>query len=525
MASYGYLNTNLYNNKYGASLYWYIKSQDVNTNTSTIAWQAYRTKCGGGSVIISELSVWINNSRVYYRGYTNHTTCGEGELIASGTTTVKHNDDGTKTGMEMYIGAGVYNWEINCTKEVWNISLDPIPRASSITSAANIYLGEPCKIKWKPASSSFSYLLEFKLGDWSYKTETIYPKATSEYEYAEYRIPEDVANQIPNSMSSNMSVYLYTYNSNNEQIGAVSSGTFVVSIPETDSFRPSLSGVGININNPNKTVRNWGVAVSGYTKVDITAVASANYNAKITKIHISTSGEQTETKNVPQSSSTAIEYTSEIINTSGNKVFSIYVTDSRGMASNVIQTKGIEFYPYSSPTILSFMVSRNSANSEKVTSTTNWDFSSVDNKNESSVKLYYKESSEEEWTYCGEISGEQNGEKVELNAKYTFKENVSYDFKAVALDSLTAEENANYIETFISTAEVLLDFRAKGKGLGVGKMAEDDRLEIGLPTIFMNDEIKIEIMENGSRKEISLEDYIRRVINEEYIKTILAESS
>lgn len=54
-----------------------------------------------------------------------------------------------------------------------------------------------------------------------------------------------------------------------------------------------------------------------------------------------------------------------------------------------------------------------------------------------------------------------------------------------------------------------MDFKAGGKGMGIGKIAESDALEVALPTVFFSDNIKITV--NGTTK-IPLADYIRGVI-------------
>ena len=53
-----------------------------------------------------------------------------------------------------------------------------------------------------------------------------------------------------------------------------------------------------------------------------------------------------------------------------------------------------------------------------------------------------------------------------------------------------------------------MDFRAGGKGLGIGKIAETDNLEIAFDTIFMGN---VYIQSDDGTK-VSLADYIRSLI-------------
>ena len=85
----------------------------------------------------------------------------------------------------------------------------------------------------------------------------------------------------------------------------------------------------------------------------------------------------------------------------------------------------------------------------------------------------------------------------------------SYNFRVVVTDSLG---NTATKEAFSSTTEnVLIDLRAGGKGLGIGRLAQSDSLEVGLPTIFYGN-VKIRV---GS-SDVTLADYIRGVMNGTY---------
>ena len=86
-----------------------------------------------------------------------------------------------------------------------------------------------------------------------------------------------------------------------------------------------------------------------------------------------------------------------------------------------------------------------------------------------------------------------------------FDEEHSYNFRVRIEDFIG---NAAQDESFISTASVLLDFRAGGKGLGIGKIAETDSLEIALDTVFMGDVY----VQSGASK-IPLATYIKNIIN------------
>ena len=162
-----------------------------------------------GWVQVSEIKITINGSQAYYRDSSNHTQCYSGTQLCSGSTTINHNSDGTKS-FSIKVEAGIYNWAINCSG-TQTFTLDTIARASSISSASNVILGNACSVSWTPASSSFKYKVKFSLGSWSYTTDYISPNRTTSYTYTSYTIPVSVSAQITNTTTGTMTAYLYSY--------------------------------------------------------------------------------------------------------------------------------------------------------------------------------------------------------------------------------------------------------------------------------------------------------------------------
>lgn len=471
----------------GSLVFNWTATQDITGNKSTISWNI-KGSVTSGWIMFSELSVKIDGSSVYYRDYTNHTNTYNGTQLASGTTTLTHNTDGTRS-FTVEIGAGIYNYAINKTGS-GTFTLNTIPRASSISSASGVTLGNACSIAWTPAASSYTFKLKFSLGSWSYTTGTISPARTSSYTYTGYTIPLTVANQLPNATSGTMTAYLYTY-SGSTQIGSTTSKTFTVTIPS--SVKPSISSVSATLINSNSIINGWGIAVAGYTKVKVTASASGSYSSTVNSFTISGGYSTTQ-------SGTSLSYTGGVISSSGSKTFTVVAKDSRGRSSDSKSATAITFYAYSKPTISSFTVSRSSSNTKQVTVKANWTFSSVNSKNAATGILYYKKSSNTSWTKYGAIT-----KNTSTTLTSEFDETSSYNFKIVVTDSLS---NSAQEEGFVPTIEVTMDFRAGGKGLGIGKIAESDNLEIAFDTIFMGN-VYIQA-EDGTKT--SLANYIKSLI-------------
>lgn len=493
MALSGSVSTNAWTAESGSTwkvvLNW-SATQSVANNTSTISWNIKVSTGSGGYVVVSEIRAKIAGEEVYYRSHDNHTNGYNGTQIASGTKTITHNTDGTKS-VSMSIEAGIYQWAINKSGSN-TFTLNTIPRASSITSASNKTLGNACSIKWTPNASTFKYKVKFSLGSWSYTTPSfISPGSTSAYTYDDYTLPLTVANQLPNATTGTMTAYLYTYNSSGTQIGSTASKTFTVTVPS--SIKPSISSVSATLVNSNSVINGWGVAVAGYTKVKVSASASGSYSSTISSFDISGGYTTTQT-------GTSLAYTGGIISSSGSKTFTVVAKDSRGRSSDSQSATAITFYAYSDPKVSSFTVSRSSSDAKKVVVKANWTFSSVNSKNTATATLYYKKSSNTSWTTYGAIA-----KNTSVTLTNDFEETSSYNFKVVVTDSLS---NSAQEEGFISTIEVTMDFRAGGKGLGIGKIAESDNLEIAFDTIFMGNVY----IQNDDGTKTSLADYIRSLI-------------
>lgn len=121
------------------------------------------------------------------------------------------------------------------------VTLPLIPSASTITSVADVTLGNTCSVKWTPKSASFRYKLKFAIGNWSHTTGAIHPNKNTEHTYSDYSIPIEVANQFE-TKTGTMTVTLYTYSDSNAtaQIGAAHAETFMVTVPENEDTAPKV---------------------------------------------------------------------------------------------------------------------------------------------------------------------------------------------------------------------------------------------------------------------------------------------
>ncbi|HEM5432366.1 TPA: hypothetical protein U1578_001411 [Streptococcus suis] len=188
-------------------------AQNIAANTTVVNWRmtvsrtgAYLTRNEQGD---STLSLDINGGRVHTSN-PRWRTSGEEFLMASGSTTVGHNADGTKS----FPFSATFNPNNGLHGVITvsgKISLTTIPRSSSI-SVEDGAIGSPIDITIERASPTFTHVLRYGWGD---KKEVIAPKVATSYSWT---IPMDFANDIPNNVSGECTIYIDTYNGN-EKIG------------------------------------------------------------------------------------------------------------------------------------------------------------------------------------------------------------------------------------------------------------------------------------------------------------------
>ena len=155
MASSGSFNTGSYKGRY-LTFSWWINSQSVANNTTTIGWNL-KGAGDSGYVVVSEVKVTIDGSQAYYRSESNHQNVYVGTVVASGTKTITHNTDGSRS-FSVSVGAGIYEWAINKSGSgSW--SLTSIPRKATISSAPNFTdEGNPTITYSNPAGSAVTSL-------------------------------------------------------------------------------------------------------------------------------------------------------------------------------------------------------------------------------------------------------------------------------------------------------------------------------------------------------------------------------
>lgn len=190
---------------------WWKDSQSVANNSSVVGWHL-QLIASGGSISSSSSKSWsvTVNGKKYSGTNTVGISNGATKTLASGSTTIAHNADGTKTfsfsfSQQFDISYSGVGW-IGTKSGSGSGTLTTIPRASSVSSTSG-NIGENITITINRASSSFTHTLTY---DFNGLTGTIATKTSSTS--ISWTIPTSFSDRIPGAKSSRGKIICKTYN-------------------------------------------------------------------------------------------------------------------------------------------------------------------------------------------------------------------------------------------------------------------------------------------------------------------------
>ncbi|MFR3608212.1 MAG: DUF859 family phage minor structural protein [Lachnospira eligens] len=454
MAKSGSITTNESHGR-SVKLSWSLSSQSVENNQSTLSWSITGAGSASGWVMTGGFKAVINGTTVYSTSIDTRIQLYNGTSVASGTTKITHNADGTKS-FSLSIEAGVYTYAVSVTASGTH-TLDTIPRASTV-SATNANMGSASTITITRASSSFTHTLTYSFGS---TTGTIVSKTTSTS--VSWTPALTLANQIPNAVSGTCTITCDTYNGSTK----IGSKTCTLTLTVPTSVKPTMTSVTATRVDGDVPAA-WAIYVQNKSKatVKINGAAGA-YGSTISSYSISGGGY----------SSTASSFTTGFLTSSGTITFTAKVTDSRGRVSDA-KTVRISVIAYSAPSFTSYLSQRATSagvvndDGTYIRGLISYSYASCSGKNTVTCATYYKKSSASSWTNANKSFS--SGTAFTFGGGAISTES-SYDVKYTITDAFTTVT----ILDMVSTATVLMDFKAGGKGIAIGKVSEKDKtLEI-----------------------------------------------
>lgn len=308
---------------------WSRSSYSLVNNTSTITWKLELIATTYGRIdsnLSKPWSVTVNNVKYSGNavvGISNNTT----KTLASGTTTIKHNADGSKNfsfSFSQKFGITFSGKSIDTVSGSGSGTLDTLPRQSAIT-ATTANVGANSIITISKAESNFTHTLTYKFDT---LTGTIATK-TAESKVT-WQIPTSFYNVMKTVKSKVGSITCTTY-SNNSAIGT-SITNFTVTIDEALN-KPTITPVAdISSNSTTYTLTGSTTKfIKNYSNINVSMSASAKNGASITSYKITCGGQ-------------VINAASGVISKINDRNITYTVIDSRGISTSTTLTRDLIDY-------------------------------------------------------------------------------------------------------------------------------------------------------------------------------------
>ena len=367
------------------------KSYSIENNTSQIEWwvgirsnTAYHNHYG----LAETYTVVINGSTVH--SAVHKPTVGNGQTVwvASGTATVGHNADGSKT---VAVSASFNNADRgtylpttgSCSG---SLKLTTIPRATVPSiDKPSLDCGSVIKFTGTSASSNFSHKL---YSSWNEEEKLIatLDKGSTAVSYS-YTIPTSWEKNMPNTTSAIATFILETLN-----------GNTVIGRKSINATVQVRSGIVPTVGNPtiedtNSISKAMGLYVQSQSCIKFTIPTSGNQGSTITSV-------STKFNDQTYSGST---FTTQAIQNGGTLSYTITVTDSRGRTAT--KSGSINVVAYNPPSLTNVSAKRaNSGYAVDESSGTyallhfKVGFTGLSNKNVTSFYIQYRASGASSWT-------------------------------------------------------------------------------------------------------------------------------
>lgn len=460
-------------------------SQNITANTSSVTAKVYMDTTAYVSAQITAGSGTLTLDGTSYNFTYNATVAAsKSYLVFTKTVTVSHAANGTKTvSASATYKTGVYLG--NLTASSVSKTLTQIPRPTQPTTNKSTYaFGENIVISLPRNVSGVTHTIQVGV-DGTLNWTNIATSVGTSYTWT---LPKTYAQYITSNQKLRISAISYSSSTN--------LGTKEVSpqltITPTSDMAPV---VNITHSDVNTAVYNkFGGYVIGKSQIKMTVATTLYQKTTIT------SG--TANLGSQSGSFTAASYSLTANNniSAATTSLSATVKDARGLSGS--KTVNVSAFSYTLPSIKSLTVSR--CNQDGTANDTgayakisyNAAIDAVNNKNDRTLTLSYKKQSASSWTTQNiTMSSYSVSGQVIISADTES----TYDVKLSLKDYFTTSE----LTKQLSSAFVLMDFYRGGKGMAIGKVAEQDSLlDVGISTRFGKGLVLPagagEITENGS---------------------------
>ena len=412
MATNGSFNTTGYQGRY-LTFAWSLASQSPANNTSTISW----TLKGAGQA----QSSWYNagNFKVIINGAVVYSSATRiklynGTVVASGSYTIPHNSDGSKT-FTASAEAGIYTVAVNCRGN-GTFTLPQISRYATIVSATNFTDIQNPSCEFNNPTGA---MLQFKIeagGNTAVVVRNNVSNASSPYTFQLTEAERNALRALcPNSNTLAVRITVATYQGSTPANWSYLDRTMTIV-----NANPTMTGVTYKDNNPTSVAvsENNQVIIQNQSLLQISlASISALKSATLVSAQV-TINSVSVSASLSGASQSNVNINFGAVNVTSNISAQIVITDSRG--NQTTQSLPLTIQPWTLPTAIISCQRRQNYYSE-TDLTVDADFSSIGGKNSITITYYYKMTTSSSWTTGGTMD---DGDTVTMNLDNTKEWNV-----------------------------------------------------------------------------------------------------
>lgn len=453
-------------------------SQSTNNNTSTLSWKltfsCTNSYYQNGSstdtfkVTINGKSVMNSKKAISFSG-TNKTI-----TVGSGSTTVSHNSDGTKSVSVSFSftpgrSASYYPGSMSGSG---SMTLTTIPRASSFSSVTGTTIGSTMSVGISRHSTSFTHTVLYRVGTSGSWTTAKSSVTTS----TSFTLPMSLCSKITNATSGTLQLCLRTYNGSTK-IGDDVTKNVTVTVPT--SVVPTVGTVTISEGNSSIDgfFEDNTPYIQGKSELSVSISASGSYSSTIKSYKTEIEGKYY----------TASSFTSTTIMTYGTIPVKVTVTDSRGRTGT--KTVNVTVVEHFTPQYTHVEVFRSTLTGaaddegEYITVQMGYKFATINDLNSFRLSIEYRVAgSTARYTnlYSTYLNNAENDSYTWTSSSALFSVDNAYDVMVTVLD----EFNSNSFLFTVNTSYTLINFNSSGKGISFGSVSNEDNFTVDMEAKF-----------------------------------------
>ena len=446
---------------------WWVNWQSVESNCTNITVQAQFVSTGSSYNIRANATKYgyLNiDGTTYSFTFNASNSGGQTKTYFEKTVNIYHNSDGTRScyiGLDLGINvtlSGKY-WGTVSTSGTVNFST--IPRKSTITGISGDWMGSNMTVNIDRKSSSFTTSVWVRAGgcDWQC---VVWKQGGNSFTF---NLPIGLANYVTQATECTGQVLIRTYNGDSE-IGDDMWDKWM-GIP--DNIKPAITNVQLDTDTQ---VNGGWIWVQNKSKLRVRTTANGSYGSWITSVRVTYDG----------NNYWGTDIWTNTMHYDGARGVNVTVWDSRGRTATWSGTANVQWYGNPWGSLSAYRCdangNRDDINGEHVRVIYSGDKAYLAGYNTFSLKVDHRVQGGD-WVSHNDVQitspvGDTSiilnygGEKFSLEKSYEIRLRVS-DWYTTTTKLVP-----------IGTAFVLMDFKAGGKGLSIGKVCEREAFEVNM---------------------------------------------